>query len=566
MEQRPPTDHRTTALWLMVILGLFILAMSAVVTATYITERREGVLTSSHIAALKAQLNESPQDENLKQEIRRVDLDLRNDYYRNRRRFQTAGYFLLFALLAWILAFKWRLTPAGVPLPVAPEEVAERPNPNRAVLGVIGSTLLLLAVLGFFTLTSPTDLPPVHGEPRIAAADIEIPPELTWPGFRGHGNLGLAAEADWPTTWSATANRNVIWKTPVGIPGNSSPVVWGDRIFLTGAREFQLHVMCYRRDTGQKIWNKLVAATPPATKIKTFSDTGMAAPTPTTDGRRIYAIFGTGLLVALDFEGREVWVRNLGVPDSLYGFASSPILYDDLLLIQFDQGSDSEEGKSKLLGIDTSNGKIRWEVTRPVANSWASPSLIETGGRAMLIACGETWVIAYDPSSGKELWRADVLMSDIAPSPAFGGGLVFATNDGAALFAIRPDGTGDVTKTHVAWNYDDGMPDTSSPVADGERVLQATSGGLVTCINTEDGSLLWEEFLDSGSIASPILAGENVYLFGEDGVTRIYEWGDSARRIDEGEVGEHVMATPAFVASRIYLRGAEHLFCIGRTP
>ncbi|HUT23264.1 MAG TPA: PQQ-binding-like beta-propeller repeat protein, partial [Sumerlaeia bacterium] len=507
---------------------------------------------------LKKHLAGNPEDEALRERLRQRDLEIRKEYYRSRRRFVWAGYLLLLGLAAFIASVRWffSLSPAAGEIVLPSQRPSAPPRRYGAIAaGVVAA--LGLAVLTYLGVFHRPVLPPADWEEQAVAA--------VWPCFRGPGNIGVAGSGDFPTTWSATTDRNIVWKVEVPASGKSSPVVWGDRIFLSGANEAELRVVCFDRASGAVLWNSRAVA-PQGTdeKAEVFEDTGFAAPTPVTDGKRVYAMFGTGLLAAFDLEGRRAWTKHLGAPENAYGFASSLMLHENVVILQFDQGAEAKEGKSRLLGFEASTGRILWETPRPAPNSWASPALIQTPERAELITCADPWIIAYDPASGAELWRVDGLYGDVAPSPTFGGGVVFVTNDSAQILAIRPGGSGDVTKTRVLWTFDEGMPDIASPVTDGRRVLQVAAGGMLTCINAETGELLWEEYLDSAASSSPILAGDLVYLTCEDGATRIFRLAEKFEVLSRGELGEPVYATPAFVDSRIYVRGAKHLFCIGQ--
>ena len=402
--------------------------------------------------------------------------------------------------------------------------------------------------------------------------DAASPFKQNWPCFRGPGNIGHAGPGDWPTRWTVATqpgeeNRNVVWKTEIPIEGKSSPIVWENSIFLTGGNASEQRVLCVDRLSGGIRWNVSVRRAGEApTDLKVFERTGFAASTPTTDGERVYALFANGILVAFDFNGEQVWVRDLGTPESLYSFAGSLILYKKVLLIQFDQGKSAEKKMSKLFGIDATTGDTLWTTPRPVPNSWSSPALIRTADRVELITCAAPWIIAYDPENGGVLWQVEGLAGDVAPSPAFGGGLVFVTNEAARLLAIRPGGKGNVGESHVVWETEEGLPDVSSPVSDNKRLLQAAAGGFLTCWDTGSGEMAWEHYLPAGASSSPILAGGVVYLSCEDGVTHVFRLGDQYEPVGRGDTGEAIYATPAFADSRIYIRGEKHLICIEEKP
>ncbi len=217
-----------------------------------------------------------------------------------------------------------------------------------------------------------------------------------------------------------------------------------------------------------------------------------------------------------------------------------------------------------LIALEAHSGKTVWQTRRPVPNSWASPIVINTGGREEIITCGSPWVIAYDPATGAELWRADCLGGDVAPSPIYANGLVFAVNASYYLAAIRPGGQGDVTKTHIVWTAEEGLPDICSPVSNGELVFVLTTyGGILTCYDAQDGSFVWEKKLGTSFRTSPSLVGERLYLMSQSGVMFIVEAGREYKELGSAELGEASNACPAFLDGRIYIRGKEHLYCIG---
>jgi outer membrane protein assembly factor BamB len=282
-----------------------------------------------------------------------------------------------------------------------------------------------------------------------------------------------------------------------------------------------------------------------------------------TDGRRVYAIFATGDIGCFDFNGKRIWTRSLGIPDSSYGYASSLAMYRNLILIQYDQGGP-DDGMSKMIALDGFTGQTVWETKRPVPNSWSSPIVTEIGEQFQLLTCGDPWVIAYDPAKGTELWRAKCLAGDIAPSLIYANGLVFAIEPYSKLVAIRPDGRGDVTETHIAWSLEEGAPDICSPVSNGELIFLLSTEGLLSCYKVADGKRLWEQDLRENFWASPSLVGDKLYLLTEEGVMLIVQSGPEFKELARYELGEECRASPAFADGRIYIRGLENLYCIGK--
>jgi outer membrane protein assembly factor BamB len=375
--------------------------------------------------------------------------------------------------------------------------------------------------------------------------------------------MGIVPAGEYPASWSAESGEGILWKTKVPLSGNSSPIVWGDRVFLTGATRRDRKLFCFDRRTGALLW-ECKARTPAVwgEDAEVFEDTGLASPTPVTDGTRVYAFFGTAELVAADFSGRQVWARWFGQPESMYGLATSPLLHEGTLYLQLDQGGP-EEGKSILYALDPAKGENLWKVARSVPNSWSSPIIATTPDGAELITCADPWVISYEPAAGAELWRASVLSGDVAPVPVYADGMVYTVTEYAKLAAIRTGGSDDVTKTNVAWTYDRDLPDVASPLADGRYVLMVNAAGTATCLKAKTGEVVWTREFEKGFWASPTLVGRTVYLFDKAGKGWTFELKDTCEPREAGPLGEPVVATPAFVDGRIYVRAKAHLFAVG---
>jgi outer membrane protein assembly factor BamB len=288
----------------------------------------------------------------------------------------------------------------------------------------------------------------------------------------------------------------------------------------------------------------------------------MAAATVATDGRRVYAIFANGSLAALNFDGSLAWSKHLGAPKNQYGHATSLATWQDRVIVQLDQG-EADDRLSKIYAFDGPSGSVAWEKPREVGASWATPIVIDAAGRAQIITLGVPWVIAYAAQDGSEIWRADCLDGEVTPSPVFAGGTVFAVHPLNKLQAIRPDGQGDVTKTHLGWTAEDGIPDVTSPVSDGELVFLADTGGTVTCYDAKSGRKQWEHDCGEEFKASPTIVGDKLYLFSRKGTMLVLEAARAFREVSRSALGEQVFASPAFAGQRIFVRGVKHLVCIG---
>jgi outer membrane protein assembly factor BamB len=543
----------------------------------YAQRLRKDPLDSPTYKALTDALDQHRTDESLKEQVRTLDLQLRREYFRQRAFTDVGAVLLTVAVVVFLLSARAAVTlHRRLPSPTVQLGSQDREAAwTRAARWAVAATCVAMIVAAVsLALSVKSPLPENVGElatsrnPPLEVASSEDDPELAkaWPRFRGPGGLGISAYTNVPDSWDAAKGKGIVWKTPVPLPGNNSPVVWGKRVFLSGADERRREVYCFDADSGKLLWRGNVPGTPQsnARPPKVSDDTGYAAPTTATDGRRVFAIFANGDLAAFDVAGKSAWAKSLGLPENNYGHASSVITYKNLLLVQFDQGS-SGMPRSKLLAFDSATGKPVWQFNRPVPNSWSSPIVVRVGRGDQLITSADPWVIAYDPGDGSEIWRVKCLGPDIGPSPTFANGRVYVANDHAALSAIRADGHGDVTATHVLWKGKDGLPDTCSPLATREFVFLLTSDGGLTCYDAVKGSVLWLEEFDETCTASPSLAGNRLYIIARSGKAWIVEPSrEKCRRLGECNLGEECVTSPAFQDGRIYLRGKNHIFCIGK--
>lgn len=555
------------------IAALFSAAVCAILIANFVRGRATFPVDPPALVALKAELARRPEDETLKERIRKLDRDIRRDYFR-RKALAHGGNVLLLAGVALFVAslkgakrLRRKLPKPGPP----PEDPWEAAGVSRvATLGVGALCLGGLVLLG---AGASTDIAREYaravgvteraGGGRRGASERELARQ--WPQFRGPGGAASAPFARPPDRWNGATGENVLWKAGVPLPGESSPIVWDDRVFVTGADEKQREVFCFSARDGKLMWRLPVGAGSTGGGTPNVSpDTGYAAPTPATDGERVFALFATGHLACVSLDGRLEWLRHLGVPENMYGHASSPIVHNGRVIVQYDQGTSPEDGKSALLALDAATGQTVWAAKRPVPNSWSTPIVVRAGRREEIVTCGNPWVIGYDPATGAERWRVECLGGDVAPSPVFAGGLVFACNIGAQLAAIRPGGEGDVSRSAIAWSALDGLPDITSPASNGELVFLVTTDGLMTCYDARNGAKVWEHAFERTFRASPVIAQGRLFALDAEGVMHIVEAGRSFRELGTAPLGEAADATPAFAGTRVYIRGKEHLYCIGR--
>ncbi len=384
-----------------------------------------------------------------------------------------------------------------------------------------------------------------------------------WPAFRGPDGSAKAV-GHYPTSWDVKTGKGIKWSVEVPLPGENSAVVWGDRVFVSGADKSAREIDCYDANNGKLLWrhkfeNLILGAKVP----DVMADTGYAPSTMVTDGKRVFAVFPNGDIVCCDYDGRRVWSRNLGTPDSMYGYASSLAMYKSLVIVQYDQGSSAEDGKSAIFALQGGTGQVVWYTTRPVPASWSSPVIARQDGNAVVIACAKPWVIGYDAMTGATLWQASCLGGDVAPAAVVGDGVVYACNVDSVLAAIRLGGTGDVTKSNILWKATDGLPSIPSPAYRESQVFLVSTEGTLTCYDAKSGKKLYENSLGEQFQSSPVVVGDLIYVSDEKGVTRVISTGTPGKEVSRGFVGERIGATPAFVNGRIYIRGEKHLFCIG---
>jgi len=397
----------------------------------------------------------------------------------------------------------------------------------------------------------------IEKTPKSTMADYPTKEMMeNFPSFRGPGGNGIGYQTNIPTDWDGASNKNVLWKVPVPIHAYNSPVIWGDKLFLSGANASQREVYCYDRNNGKLAWTAKVEgiAGSPAKSPEVTPDTGHAASTVTTDGKSVFAIFANGDIVALDFAGKKKWAKNLGVPSNHYGHSSSLLVFEDKLIVQFDH-----KKAAKVMALSIANGDEVWSTKRKVRVSWASPVIVQNGGNVEVILAADPSVASYDVQTGKELWSLDCITGEVGPSIAYDNGIVYALNEYASLVAIKPG-----TNPEVLWEAYDYLSDVPSPIAYEGNLFIVTSYGAVVCYDAKSGEIRWEQEFDNGFYASPILVDEKIYLLDREGVMHIFKADKEYVEIGAPALGEKSDMSPAFADGKIYIRGEKNLYCIGK--
>lgn len=384
-----------------------------------------------------------------------------------------------------------------------------------------------------------------------------------WPGWRGPQHNGVSPDKDLPVKWSAT--ENVRWKVPLQGAGVSTPVVWKDHVFLTasdGRLNDRLWLLAYDRQTGKPLWQaKFFGSSQPEWY---FPPGGMAVPTPTTDGQRVYALFGTGDLVCLDFAGKPVWMRSLaeeyGPFRNRWGMSASPILVGELLVVLVDHF-----GQSYLLAVDAKTGVTRWKVDRDATVNWSSPLPVTVNGKTQLVVTGTNLVKGYDAATGKELWKTDGMTEQCIPTPVADNGLVYAVSGrkGTTLAIKLAGASGDLSQKDFAWQSNRGSPYVPSALCFGGQYYLIDDEGFGTCLDAADGKELWRERVGGRYHASPVAGDGKIYYTNLQGVVAVVKAGPKYELLSRNNLGETIVASPTIAHGNIFIRGEKHLYCIG---
>jgi outer membrane protein assembly factor BamB len=535
--------------------------MAVELTALRAVVREADPIQQTALLHLKQAASRHVQDDALKEAFRDVDEQARSVFYRARALQRRGVLVLLVAGTIGLAAIHGILRLSR--RPPLPGQSPDEADPTgtlvrRGVLAAAITAGLFVVVLSHRVATEVT--PPGRAS---ASAGVQAVPERAfdaepaqWPAFRGVGGLGLAAGTA-PTDWDGPSGRNVLWKLRPPRGGFSSPIVWDDRLYLTGADEQARELYCFDALDGRLLWT--VAASDivgsPAKLPEVAQDTGFAAPTPVTDGQRVVAIFATGDILASAPDGTRLWARNLGLPDNPYGHGSSLVIHRGRVLVQYDHF-----GQARFIALDAASGDTLWEQSRDVQASWASPVLVRDAERVVALLNAEPLAEAFDAETGERLWSCRCMGGEVAPSPAYSSGLAFFTTDYVVLAGIHLRGEQAGT---VAWETNEELPDVSSPLAVQNLLFVATAAGIVSCYEAATGKLHWRQETDEGYYASPVAAAGMVYLTDRKGRTRIFKAAETWSPVAECVLGEAVVSTPAFAGGRLYLRSTENLYCIG---
>lgn len=386
-----------------------------------------------------------------------------------------------------------------------------------------------------------------------------------WPQFRGPKSEGNYKGPELPIEWGT--EKNLVWKTTIPGHGWSSPIVWKGKIYLTTAVEdkgnFSLQALCVDSKNGEIAWQKEIFVENPKEAPKPHSKNSHASPTPVTDGERLYVHFGHMGTAALDLEGVILWKNDKLKYKPQHGNGGSPILAGDNLIFSMD-GSDQQQ----VVALNKKTGDLQWKTDRRSTAvqkfSFSTPLLLKTNGGEQVISAASGFVASYDPKSGAELWRFNYPVPgySVIPQPVAGNGLVYLSTsyNTPVMLAIKPEGTGDITKSNLAWSAKKGAPHTPSPLLVGKEIYTLSDAGMLTCSDALDGTVHWTERVAAGCSSSPIHSNGKIYLTSEAGVGRVIAASKEFKELASNDLKEKTFATFAAVDGSLYIRTMTQLY------
>ena len=394
-----------------------------------------------------------------------------------------------------------------------------------------------------------------------------------WPNWRGPTRDGVSSETGLPVEWDT--ERNIAWKLEMPAWSGSTPVIWNERIFLNVAiDDDNIELWALDRADATVLWQRHLSD-----GNRRLRKQNLSSPSPVTDGERVWVMTGTGILTAFDFDGDQLWQRDIQASYGRFGlnwgYASSPLLHDGALYVQVLHGMRTDD-PSYLLRIDAATGETAWRVERPTQarrespDSYSTPALLRYDGVTEIVLTGGDAVTGHDPETGEELWRADGLNPRregnyrIVASPFVRDGVIYAPTRIRPMLALRPGGRGDVLETHVLWRTDDG-PDVPTPVTDGEYLYVVNDRGIVYVMDAKTGEAVYgPERLSRGTYsASPVLADGKIYVTNENGLTSVFRAGPEFELLAENDFDDYCLSSPAVSDGQIFIRTTRHLYAIG---
>lgn len=558
---------------------VFSLTVAALLTADATRSGPAETVRAETLERALAAGRAAPENQDAVAFARELDRLARRAYF-NSLTFRQTGMILLIAgliLTAAGFGVAWRLT-----LPIPDPRTLTESDPSRAdrmavnaVLAAGGALLLCAVVLHVIQrrriaaqpadrelrarLQNPSAAPDA---PRVCPCRQGTDPAALagqWPFLRGPEMSGRSPLPRFPVRWNGVTGEGIGWKTELRHGGSSTPVVWSNRLFLTSGNAEARSVMAHDTETGALLWRAVIPDGAKAGEAlpDVMDETGLAASTPACDEKYVFAVFGTGDLVALSHAGEPVWQIYLGRPKNTYGHASSLVYCGRMLIVQWDQ-----EERGRILALDKATGRTLWETPRATGMSWSTPVVMPVCDAFLLLvhATQQTW--GMDLATGAKRWQVEAVGGEVAPSLAWEGDVWLAANCYSRMIAFRQPPQGAPEKL---WEWEDGnLPDVASPVILDGLAYLANDAGEVFCHDLTNGKQVWRKEFEDGFYASPVAAGGHVYVADRvKGLFRVFAAGREGREVAANPMGEAVSATPAFAGGRIYVRGKKHLWRIG---
>ncbi len=584
-----------------IISAVFIVTFSIMLVTNYFQVRGTTPLQTEVVETLKQLNDENANNPVLQEQIRQLDLLARKAYFVRLDHLMTGVYILLGMLLIFIVCIRFYFArEKDIPdKEIDPIDEWAIKTQARKYVTWIASGIAAVALL-FVFLTSPylrtanmqqeteememvAETGPeenMAGSETIAQVETveetiinisepsgsdttnstveEVKPEVavskvTHNAFRGNNSNGISSAKGLPVKWDLKGGTNIVWKKDIPRKGYNSPVINSNKVFFSGADEQARELFCYDLTTGEQLWSLTASNIPgsPSQMPKTTEDTGLAASTVATNGNQVCAIFATGDIICADMNGKQVWAKNLGVPDNHYGYASSLLMFGNLLIVQYDN-----QNSPKVVALDIATGAERWSKSRTEKITWSSPIIAYINNTPQLILMGNPAITAYNPNNGEQLWRVECLAGEVGASACSANGIVFGASEYSKLIAINgADGS-------VLWEGNDYLPEVASPVATRDNIYLATSYGVVAAYDAQTGELKKEHELNTEFYSSPMIAEGKIYLISNDGKMHIFSADNDFRLLGSFETGERTFATPAFTDGKIVMRTEKSIYCV----
>jgi outer membrane protein assembly factor BamB len=576
--------------------AIFIVAFSIMLITNYFQVSSSDTIQSEVIEKLKQANEENSNNPQLQEQIRELDLLARKAYFISLNRLTTGAVILLVMVVVFVISLRIYFAKSkDIPdKEIDPIDDWVLKSKTRKYIVWIAGGLALSGIL-FAVLTSPylkkesdktfteaatsnslisldtdskqeetqstetTDTNPettVPTDTAITAAvtdTIEIS-KVTHNAFRGNNSLGINNAKKVPTSWDLASGKNILWKVKVPRKGFNSPVINGNKVFFSGADEEARELYCYELSSGKELW-KLAAKNIPGSPNqvpKTTDDTGLAAPSVATNGKQVCAIFATGDVICADMNGKQLWAKNIGVPDNHYGFSSSLLIFGNSLIIQYDN-----RNSPRVIALDLATGNQRWSKERSADKiAWGSPIIATVNNKPQLILIGNPSITSYNPNTGEQNWRVACMTGEVGASPAYSNGIVYGASEYATLIAINAaDGS-------TLWKNNEILPEVSSPVATKDFVFVATSYGVVASFDAQTGELVKSMETNADFYSSPVIVEGKIYLICTKGKMHIFSAKGDFGLINSFETGESTFATPAFTDGKIVIRTQESIYCV----